>query len=68
MSTSKWYTVWFEIVSDSVNGGEQFFTELKSDDIDIHKAYAEEIFPDEIIACLGFVTASYADWLGYDTY
>lgn len=67
--TDMWTTYWFEIVGEeSEICGEEFFTELENGTRAEHKAYAQEIFPDERIRCLGKVTSYEAEMMGLDTY
>lgn len=69
MSSKKWTTYWFEIVGeDSDLCGEEFFTELETDDKQAHIAYAKSIFPNEKIRCYGKVSEEEAEAMGLDTY
>ena len=62
-------TYWFEIVGeDSDLCGEEFFTELEDGTRDTHIAYANQLFPNEQIRCLGKVNATEAEMMGLDTY
>ena len=67
--TSNWTTYWWEIVDeDSALCGEEFFTELKSDNKATHFKYAKEIFPNERLHCLGKVSEMEAEMMSLDTY
>lgn len=64
-----WTTYWWEIVGeDSDLCGEEFFTELKDADAIDHKKYAQSVFPNEKLHCLGKVTEYEAECMGLDTY
>lgn len=64
-----WSIYWFEIIGkDSDICGEEFFTELKDASKVQHIAYANELFPDEEIKCLGKISRAEADMMGLDTY
>lgn len=65
----KWYTYWWEMDNeDSILCGEEFFTELKTPDKEEHRKYAQSIFPNESLKCLGKVTETEAEMMGLDTY
>lgn len=62
-------TYWWEIIDeDSELCGEQFFTELNTDDVAEHKLLAIRYFPIEALRCLGTVTEVEAEAMGLDTY
>ena len=64
-----WTTYWFEITDeDSDLAGEEFLTELKTDDKNEHISYAKSIFPDVKLRCLGRVSEYEAESMGLDTY
>lgn len=64
-----WTTFWWTITGvDSDLCGEEFFTELKEDSVIIHRQYAESIFPNERLFCLGKVSEYEAECMGLDTY
>lgn len=64
-----WYTYWWEFADEyDTMCGEQFFTELKSDNPLTHLNYAQKIFPGHKLHCIGFVTAEMAEMMGLDTY
>ena len=48
--------------------GEEFFTELESEDREVHRAYVKTIFPNERFRCFGQYTEEEAECLGLDTY
>lgn len=51
-----WTTYWWEIIDeDSPLCGEDFFTELEDSNEAVHREYAEQLFPDEQLRCLGRV-------------
>ena len=63
------YTYWFEIVDENSNAyGEEFFTEMETDDRDAHIAYAQTIFPDTKIHCWGRAGQFEIETMGFDTY
>ena len=65
----KWTTYWFEIIGeDSDLCGEEFFTELENATKEQHIAYANQIFPNEKLRCLGRVSGAEAEMMGLDTY
>ena len=64
-----WHTYWWNIYGeDSDLCGEEFFTELKTPDKQEHRRYAQSIFPNEMLNCLGKVTEVEAEMMGLDTY
>ena len=64
-----WSTYWWMIVTeDSPLCGEEFFTELKDSDEATHRAYAQQIFPNVHLNCLGRVSEAEAEMMGLDTY
>lgn len=66
---NEWTTYWWTITGvDSDLCGEEFFTELKDADAIDHKKYAQSIFPNEKLHCLGMVTEYEAECMGLDTY
>ena len=65
----KWTDYWFGIVGeDSDLYGEEFFTELETDDKREHVRYAKSLFPNEKLRCYGKVTPEEAEMMGLDTY
>lgn len=65
----KWTTYWFEIIGeDSDLCGEEFFTELENATKEQHIAYANKIFPNEKLRCIGRVSRAEAEMMGLDTY
>ena len=65
----KWTTYWFEIIGeDSDLCGEEFFTELKNATKEQHIIYANQIFPNEKLRCIGSVSGAEAEMMGLDTY
>lgn len=66
---NEWITYWWTITGvDSDLCGEEFFTELKNDNVIDHRKYAQNIFPNERLSCLGRVTEYEAECMGLDTY
>ena len=66
---NEWTTYWWTITGeDSDLCGEEFFTELENADALDHKKYAQSIFPNERLHCLGMVTEYEAECMGLDTY
>lgn len=64
-----WTTYWWEINGeDSALCGEEFFTELNTDNKETHFKYAKEIFPNEHLHCLGKISTEEAEMMGIDTY
>ena len=59
---------WWGIVGYSPFAGEEFFTCLDTDDVEKHRAYAESIFPEELLRCYGKVSEYEAEMMGLDTY
>ena len=65
----EWTTYWWTITDeDSDLCGEEFFTALQNADALDHKKYAKEIFPNENLVCLGWVSEEEAEMMGLDTY
>ena len=68
----KTYTYWFTVVGiDSDLLGEEFFVEIKSERETAKQnaiKYAQEIFPNEKLKCLGRVSDFEAECMGLDTY
>lgn len=66
---TNWTTYWWAINDeDSELCGEEFFTELENADKATHRAYAQEMFPNEKLTCYGRVSAYEAEMMGLDTY
>lgn len=65
-----WTTYWWEINDENSElCGEEFFTELaNSADKETHRKYAQSIFPNEKLHCIGKVTEEEAEIMGLDTY
>ena len=65
-----WTTYWWEIYGeDSDLCGEEFFTALPNNaTYEEHEKYAMELFPNEWLNCLGYVTEEDAEMMGLDTY
>ena len=72
-----WTTYWWAIIDeDSELCGEEFFTELnvdiesmtKEELKEMHREYAQSIFPNEKLTCYGRVSATEAEMMGLDTY
>ena len=64
-----WTTYWFAINDENSNlCGEEFFTELQNADKNAHIAYAQSIFPGEILTCYGRLSETEAAAMGLDTY
>ena len=64
-----WTTYWFEIVGEDSNlCGEEFFTALENGTKKDHINYANQLFENEQIKCLGRVSEEEAEMMGLDTY
>jgi hypothetical protein len=64
-----WTTYWWNIYGEgSPLEGEEFFTELKTDDEQEHRKHAQSIFPGEMLNCLGRISEVEAEMIGLDTY
>lgn len=64
-----WTTYWWsieDVYSDLC--GEEFFTELDTEDAIEHKKYAQSIFPNENLICHGIISEEEAEMMGLDTY
>ena len=64
-----WTTYWWsieDVYSDLC--GEEFFTELDTEDAIEHKKWAKNFFPDENLTCHGIVSKEEAEMMGFDTY
>lgn len=66
---NEWTTYWWTINDENSDlCGEEFFTALQNADALDHKKYAQQIFPDEKLTCLGLISEEEAEMMGYDTY
>jgi len=64
-----WTTYWWHIYGEgSPLEGEEFFTELRTDDEQEHRKHAQSIFPGEMLNCLGRISEVEAEMIGLDTY
>jgi len=64
-----WTTYWWHIYGEGSSlEGEEFFTELKTDDEQEHRKHAQSIFPGEMLNCLGRISEVEAEMIGLDTY
>lgn len=64
-----WTTFWWCFTDEySEMAGEEFFTELKTNSFADHLRYVKELFPNEVVKCLGKVTEAEAEMMGLDTY
>lgn len=64
-----WTTYWWEVKDENSDlCGEEFFTELQTDDAIEHKKYAQKIFPNLKLYCWGMVSELEAEAMGLETY
>ena len=66
---TQWTTYWFESIGEESDlCGEEFFTELENATEEQHITYANQIFPNEELRCIGRVSRAEAEIMGLDTY